>query len=292
MTDSSETPRKIHPLEVDQAPLTQMQIASKPRGRRVFLAHTRRQPTLTYALIGLNILVFAIRLLSPELNYQAFIWGANSAERIWGDGQYWRLLTAMFLHASIYASREGGLVLGNLLHIVFNMYMLHQAGTFVEQMFGRRRFVAIYLLGGLSASLLSAAFGTEGSVGASGAVAATLAAEFMFFYRHRQLLGESGRQVRASLIQLAIFNLALGALSWLGGPLRIDNWGHLGGMLAGLVLAWLAGAQFIPTLRGPERRLLIARDHSQPSRYWRALGGYALAYTVAIAILTGVYRRL
>ncbi|MFN8449479.1 MAG: rhomboid family intramembrane serine protease [Anaerolineae bacterium] len=126
---------------------------------------------MTYAIIAINVLVFVIRLISPQLDDQIFYWGARCGQDVVVNGEVYRLLTSMFLHASIYGFR-GALVLQNSLHIVFNMYILYVIGTQVERLFGHVRYAAVYLLGGLAGSVLSAALGGgDGySVGASGAV--------------------------------------------------------------------------------------------------------------------------
>src|SRR5690606_30425031 len=115
----------------------------------------------------------------------------SRAHEVLVQGQYHRLFTAMFLHAG-------------LLHIFFNMYALYLFGSILEPLFGHLRFIIIYLLGGLTGSVLSVVLGDPNppfaqmvfagaSVGASGAVFAIFGAEMVFIYRHRALLGERGR---------------------------------------------------------------------------------------------------
>src|SRR5262249_827736 len=101
-------------------------------------------------------------------------------------GEYYRLLSAMFLHAGV-------------AHIGFNAYALSVVGRTIERFFGHVRFAVLYFLGGLSASLTSFAFSRGASVGASGAIMAIFAAEMVFLYQNRQIFGQerTNRQLRS-----------------------------------------------------------------------------------------------
>jgi rhomboid protease GluP len=266
------------------------QQANTGQRTRVRFVPNARSTYVVYFLIAINVAIFLARLISPEFNYQSMIWGANSGTLVWTTGEYWRLLTSMFLHASIYATRAGGFALENSLHVLFNMFMLYTAGSLMERYFGHTRFLLIYLLGGLTASLTSAALGIENSVGASGAVAAILAAEFGFYYRHRELMGDQGRRLRSSLIQLAFFNLLFGIASWFGTTLRVDNWAHLGGMAAGLALAALTGARYVVMQPEPDAEMMTARDRSDPQASLMRLGWYSLALAAFGIIFTLINR--
>ena len=153
-----------------------------------------------------------------------FVQGAKINEFIVGQGQVYRLLTAMFLH-------------GGLTHLFFNGYALYVIGRNVERVYGHARFLLIYFLGGLTGSLFSLLFSQGASVGASGAIFAIFGAELVFVYRHRQLFGRAAYQQ----LQSMIFMLALNVFIGLTPGSRIDNWGHMGGFVGGLALAWLIG---------------------------------------------------
>ncbi|MEZ4669024.1 MAG: rhomboid family intramembrane serine protease [Anaerolineae bacterium] len=229
--------RRRHPLEERPAPRPPQ---SSPPGRRVNLRIASVSPTVTYALIAINLLVFVIRAFSPQLDEQLFVWGANNGPLIFQQGEYYRLLTAMFLHAGIY--REfGGFALQNSLHIISNMYVLYAVGLSLERLIGHARFLIIYLLGGLLGSILSALLGGDNaySVGASGAVFAILGAEFVYLWHQRRLMGVAGQSRRRTLIAFAIITFIGGFMSRLPGTnMQIDNWGHAGGLIGGLILAW------------------------------------------------------
>lgn len=156
-----------------------------------------------------------------------FIQGAKLNEFIIRDREVYRLLTAMFLH-------------GGLMHLFFNGYALYVIGTNVERVYGHVRFLLVYFLGGLTGSLFSLLFSSYASVGASGAIFALFGAELVFVYRHRDLFGRAAYRQ----LQNMIFLLALNILIGLSPGSRIDNWGHMGGFLAGIGLSWLIGPAF------------------------------------------------
>jgi len=186
------------------------------------------QPILTYALMAVIALIFFAGFFSPDLEWGLFLRGALIAELVVAEGQVYRLLTAMFLH-------------GSLGHIFFNVYALYIIGRTVEPIFGRLRFLLIYLLGGLTGSAASLALGglQGASVGASGAVFAIFAAEAWHLYQHRGLYPNIRARLQHMLF-LIVLNLVIG----FAPGSRIDNWGHIGGMLAGLLLAWRIGPRF------------------------------------------------
>ena len=132
----------------------------------------------------------------------------------------------------------------------------------MEPIFGRARLLLIYVLGGLSGSLLSLALGSNWSVGASGAVFALFTAQALHLHQHRRLYVDVRGKLRHMLFLLGI-NLLLG---FLPGS-RIDNWGHIGGMLGGLLLAWRIAPRF-PPLTMPLRSLKeLARSDTNSLRY-------------------------
>ena len=132
------------------------------------------------------------------------------------SGESWRLVTAAFLH-------EGAL------HLLVNLYALWILGTFCEPIYGRARYLMIYLAAAIGGSLASTAFTAEPSVGASGALFGLLGAALVFGFRHRHdLPAAMGRRLRGSLVFWLLVNLALG---WMF-PF-IDAWGHVGGLIGG-----------------------------------------------------------
>ncbi len=208
------------------------------------------RPLLTYALMALNGLIFLAGFLLPELEWQLFLGGALIPQLVVEELQVYRLFTAMFLH-------------GSLGHIFFNVYALFIVGREVEPIFGRLRFWLIYLLGGLTGSALSLALGglSGASVGASGAVFAIFAAQAVHLRQHRGVYVNAQARLRHMAFLIGI-NLVLG---FMPGS-RIDNWGHIGGMLGGALLAWRIGP-ILPRPTAPPRSLReFARLDSNPLR--------------------------
>jgi membrane associated rhomboid family serine protease len=139
-----------------------------------------------------------------------------------GAGEQWRLFTAIFLHAG-------------LLHLAMNGYALWAFGNIVEQELGKARFLAIFFIGGLFASVASFTFGvpTIPGVGASGAIFAVFGAFVGYSWRRRDLAFYAGRIRNAvTLIVInAIFSLSVPGIDWRA---------HLGGFVGGLVMGLAA----------------------------------------------------
>ncbi len=236
--------KRDHPL------YQQRSLPPQPEPRKPPPQLRAEKPLLTYLLVGLLVLIYLAGWLLPELGTQLLVQGALIPTAVIEGGQVYRLFTAMFLHAS-----PG--------HIFFNAYALYVFGSGMETIFGRARLLLIYLLGGLSGSLLSLALGGQAgwSVGASGAVFALFTAQALHLHQHRALYVDVRGKLRHMLFIIGI-NLLLGILP----GSRIDNWGHIGGMLGGLLLAWRIAPRF-PPLRLPLRSLKdLARSDANPLR--------------------------
>jgi rhomboid protease GluP len=196
------------------------------------------RPLLTYALLVAIIAVYVVQFIidqtgDPNVANPILAWGVLDYGSVLVNGEWYRLLSAMFLHLSP-------------AHIFFNAYALWRFGSFVEMTFGHIRFGLIYFLGGLSGSLASLILGRGASAGASGAIFAIFAAEIVFLYYHRELLGARASAQLRELLILAGVNLALGIISNTGiSTERIDNWDHIGGFFGGLALAALITPHFI-----------------------------------------------
>jgi rhomboid protease GluP len=198
-------------------------------------------------LIGFTILVFVIQVLvggDTVLNY-----GAKNNQLL-AAGQVWRLVSPVFLHV-------------NLLHIGVNMYSLWAIGPAVERFYGQARFLAVYLLAGIGGVLLSLVMSPNPSVGASGAIFGLLGALASFLYLHRATFGQLGRAQLRQLVFVALINLTMGLTL---GIHNIDNWGHVGGLVAGVGLAWFIGPRFATELLPDGRpRLVDLRTKQQIS---------------------------
>ena len=194
--------------------------------RRYFAAGRGDSPllTVTVAIIALTSIVSLTALLSTD--GQSIFRALELDKPAVAAGEYWRLWTVTLLH-------------GDLLHLLFNMYALYLAGPIVERWYGRVRFLLFYLVLAAAGSTGSFVFGGDvPAVGASGAIFGL----FGMLLAAGRLHHPVDRQSRALVGQvgmLIVLNLVLGFSS--GGT--IDNFAHLGGLVAGL---WL-GALIVPT---------------------------------------------
>jgi membrane associated rhomboid family serine protease len=200
---------------------------SLPRGRsRITIGGTG---AATRALLVINIGMFVVEVVAgsgravagaPSLR-TLFDLGAMQPVAIAQGHQYWRLFTAMFLHAG-------------LIHLALNMYGLYLFGTIIEAAFGQFRFLLVYLVAGLMASVASFVFSDPGSVavGASGAIFGLLGAWVAYNFRRRGTAFAS-QNLRWAAMLIGI-NLVLGFS--IGG---IDNFAHLGGLVTGVAAGFL-----------------------------------------------------
>jgi rhomboid protease GluP len=126
---------------------------------------------------------------------------------------------------------------GSILHIGFNMYALNAFGTGLERRYGHGRFLLLYILGGFAGTVFSFLFSCAFSIGASGAIFGLVAAEGIFLFQNRKLFGSRVRQALNNVIFVVAINLFLGLQP------GIDNWGHMGGLVGGLIFAFFTGPQ-------------------------------------------------
>ena len=168
---------------------------------------------VTKGLIGVNVLVFVLQLLEGgDPNGRAGeIWQRGSLVGFWvAEGEWWRLITSGFIHASI-------------IHLLFNMLMLWWFGTALETLLGRGRYLGLYfvsLLGGGAGALL-ATQANQLTVGASGAVFGILGAGVVL--ERRQIMVFGGGAISVVVLNLALTFLIPG----------ISIGGHIGGLAAG-----------------------------------------------------------
>ena len=184
---------------------------------------------VTQVIFGANVAVFIAmalaiggEMLSNPPGQALVAWGANFGPLTVG-GQWWRLLTCLFIH-------------GGLLHIAFNMWCLWDLGRLAESVYGHWTFAVVYLLSGLSASIGSVLWNPVVlSVGASGAIFGIAGALIASFY-----LGEFSLPKAAvsgmlrSVVVFVGYNLFFGAVI-----ARTDNAAHIGGLVMGLLLGAL-----------------------------------------------------
>lgn len=174
------------------------------------------KPIVTMMLIFINIIVYLLSLvdyngiLNNFANYYLYV----------QNGEYYRLITSMFVHA-------------NILHLVSNMYALYVIGPIIEKYYGKGKFSLIYLGSGIIGSLFSVVLTNYASVGASGAIFGLFGALLYFGYKYRATLDGF---LRSSIIPTLLVNLLLGFM--IPG---IDVSAHLGGLIGGLLFSYQTG---------------------------------------------------
>lgn len=190
---------------------------------------TRPNPyTITYALIAINALVYvamvALHVSPTQPTPQDVLnWGGDYGPATIGDHEYWRLFTSTFLHYGI-------------IHIAFNMYVLYQIGPFIETVFGRARYLAIYFLAGLGGSMVSVLAHPQAvGAGASGAIFGLYGAVFGFLLLRRRVLNPTAvRSIGQSAGIFVLYNVVYGTISR-----TTDLSAHFGGLLTGFLAGML-----------------------------------------------------
>ena len=171
---------------------------------------------LMYVIVG----IYGNNFFNFDANVLAKF-GANNILLV-KNGEIWRLLTCAFLHVG-------------LIHLVVNMYSLRVIGPSVEGLIGKGKFVFIYLISAISASLMSLVFVDSNivSVGASGAIFGLMGALLYFGYHYRLYLNDA---IKTQIIPVILFNIIIGFMM----P-GIDNGAHIGGLIGGYLATMAIG---------------------------------------------------
>jgi len=187
---------------------------------------------VTWFLLAVTIGVYLVETLaggSENVNTLILL-GAKTNDLV-QSGQWWRLITPIFLHIGIF-------------HIFMNGFTLLYVGQILEPMVGHWRFFIIYMLSGITGNLASFAFGSNNAISAGastslfGMFAAFLA--LAVIYRENRFLRELGK----SFLGLIAVNLLMD-LTMSG----IDIWGHVGGAIGGLFIGYALG---LPGIKRPK----------------------------------------
>lgn len=188
------------------------------------MSRMKLRAPLTPCLIAINIIVF-IAMASTGAGIDkvdstaAMHWGSNYGP-LTTDGQWWRLVTAMFVHFG-------------LLHVGMNMYALYMSGRVVEKLYGSTRFILLYLFAGIVGGMTSLLWNPQvNSAGASGAIFGVFGGLLAFMVNKRNDVPAS------SLSQVGMSLLLFGGYSLFNGFVHqgIDNAAHLGGLVGGFAM--------------------------------------------------------
>jgi membrane associated rhomboid family serine protease len=184
------------------------------------------------------------------------------------QGQYWRFITPVFLHA-------------NLLHVGLNMLNLLVLGVVLERLMGHLRFILVYFITGVVSIIASFYFmPSEVSVGASGAIFGLVGAYSIFVLMHRRAFRRGGIPALLWLVFIIGANLSIGLFI----P-NVDNFAHLGGLLSGCLLGWW----FMPLYKLSANKALI--DVHSLSRRWPlallTIVGTLILASIAIYLIGG-----
>jgi rhomboid protease GluP len=186
--------------------------------------------TATSVIIGANLVLYALAWYLTQLGGASSMGGISievlyrlGAKSGWAiyRGQWWRLVTAIFLHAGLF-------------HIGMNLWCLIDLGVEVESLFSTAKFLVLYLVTGVCGFLLSTWWSPGLSVGASGAIMGMIGILIGASFHH----GRLGKDYRGMLWRWVIYILLLGLVFPLLGLGALDNAAHAGGFVSGLALGY------------------------------------------------------
>jgi rhomboid protease GluP len=212
----------------------------------------------TYLLLGINCAVFLV-MLASHVSYwnpspeELMRFGADNAGSVLINGEWWRIVTAMFVHVGI-------------IHLATNMWCLWNLGLLAEPLMGSAGVLAVYILTGAAGNLLSTLYNwviyhDQGAfsvgAGASGAVFGIAGALIVLLKSDRLPVPPLElRKLRKSVIYFAAVNLVIGFATMIPGSIvRIDNMAHLGGCACGLLFA----APMVPRIGSPKELFVMRR---------------------------------
>jgi len=184
------------------------------------------KPWITMGIISINVVMYIVTAYLSYFYAQGSIFNSDTnvlillgakVNNLITQGQYYRFITCMFLH-------------GGIVHVGVNMYSLYAIGPMVEKVYGKAKYIAIYFISGICASLFSYIFSTDVSIGASGAIFGLLGAVLVFAIKSK---GKTGNAFIKSILSIIFINIFIGATL----P-NIDNFAHVGGLLGGMIVAF------------------------------------------------------
>jgi rhomboid protease GluP len=227
--------RKLISGSIDSCPFCGLKNPSSPLKNNIFTRSIGDSDQLVTILISMNVVMFILSVilipgktgfnfspfsfLSPS-SQSLFILGSTGSIPIFQYDRWWSLITANFLH-------------GSILHLVFNMLAVRQLAPLVIQEFGPYRTISLYILGGIGGFAISAFAGVRLTIGASAALCSLIGA---LLYYGKARGGVYGQNIFSQIGGWALGIVVFGFLV----P-GINNWGHGGGIVFGVILALLLG---------------------------------------------------
>lgn len=194
------------------------------KSKRVEKIFSKKNPFITHIIMLICMILFIAMYVfgNGSTHIKTLIDFGGNAIIYTKTGEYYRLFTSIFLHAGI-------------MHLLCNMYSLYVLGPQVESFYGKIKYLSIFIISGISGSLLSTALSGNNtiSVGASGAIFGLLGSILYFGYHYRVYLGNV---LKSQIIPLIILNLAIG-FTFSG----IDNLAHIGGLIGGVFTSMAVG---------------------------------------------------
>ena len=214
----------------------------------------------TILILLINAGLFAATLMLSKSYggdiYALVALGAKFGPEITERHEWWRLVTAGFLH-------------GGWLHIGMNSWVLYDLGAQVEQVYGTARFLVVYFVGTVAGFYLSFLLNPlTPSVGSSAGITGLIGAMIAFGVAYRSSLGS---HVRDFYVRWVVYILAIGFIGGFG----IDNWAHMGGLAGGFAVGWVAG--------------LPVRSTREREAMWRVLAAACVLITAYCFLMVYVH---
>ncbi|HCE13222.1 MAG TPA: rhomboid family intramembrane serine protease [Enterococcus sp.] len=211
----------------------------------------RNQPFFTYLFLAIQTIVFILGYLTPMIQAGGVMYGPFVAYM----HEYWRFVTPIFLHFG-------------LAHFAINSVILYYMGQQVEAIYGHSRFFCLYILSGIMGNVMSFAFNQVGvqSAGASTSLFGLFGA-FLILGLHFK----NDYRIQAMVRQFALFvglNLVFGLFDQ-----SIDIWGHVGGIIGGLLVGNL---------------LALPKNYGKYSIHTRIISGIVLGFLLVIFVIYGL----
>ena len=239
---------------------------------------TATAPYMTYGIMALTVIVSLAAMANQSrlidgTTYWPLIDRFELNSVLVAHGQYYRLFSVMLVHDPT-----------SILHLFFNMYALYYGGLLAERLFGPLLTLGFYIVCGLAASTLSYAMGSGvPAVGASGAIFGLFGIVLIATRVHKTMLDRQWNAIATQIGFLIVLNLFIG----FSGAFNIDNYAHIGGLLAGMWLGLVFPPTLAPTLGSMwQQRREPARPRNQTIAL-KVAGVVLLLGVIGLGILDG-----